>query len=518
MSQLSTSRRALALKYRPRFFTDLVGQDLVVRILANGLVQEALSPALLFTGTRGVGKTTLARLLARALNCPNRDKNTGDPCGTCEICMGILEDHHLDVIEMDAASHTGVEDIRGILDACQYKPVACRCKVYIIDEVHMLSKSAFNALLKTLEEPPTHVQFIFATTEMDRVPETILSRCLRLDLRPVETDLLAQHLASIAQKEGLKITPAAFTLLARSARGSVRDALSLLERASYLERDTLTVQDVHVLLGLADETRLEELITACIKGDVTVALHLFREMRKVGAIAKEVLTEILNALHAMTCFRVNATLIEETLFSETVLAHLKALSASLSVPALSRLWAIFFKGFEEVISSPYPELSTEMILVRACYTAPLPDLYTLLHDDNPQKETPSKLHSPTSVTQEMTTFKDILHALERHREPILLEQIKHDVRLVTFAPGKIEFCCEPTGAQDITTRLAAFLERITGKNWNISWCTKEGGQTVAEEEAHQQEKIQESILNTPFSKHMTTLFPGATLERETKEQ
>jgi DNA polymerase-3 subunit gamma/tau len=298
---------------------------------------------------------------------------------------------------MDAASHTGVEEIRGILDACQYKPVACLYKVYVIDEVHMLSKNAFNALLKTLEEPPPHVQFVFATTEIERVPETVLSRCLRLDLRPVDTELLAQYLSGIAQKEKLKIAPAALTVLARAARGSVRDALSLLECASYLGRDSLSAQDIHVLLGFADETRLEALITACVRGDSTTALQLFREARAAGAVPREVIAGMLNAVHTMMCFRLKTPLIEDTLFSETVLAHLKKLAEDLSVPALERLWSLFSKGFDEVVVSPCPELSVEMIFVRTCYTTLLPDLYTLLQDD---EQTVSKEMAEKSPPQQ----------------------------------------------------------------------------------------------------------------------
>jgi DNA polymerase-3 subunit gamma/tau len=397
------------LKYRPRFFSDLIGQDLAVRILTNSILQKMLGPPLLLTGTRGIGKTTLARLFARALNCPSQDKNSGEPCGTCALCQEILEDRHLDVIEMDAASHTGVEEIRGILEACQYKPVACLYKVYIIDEVHMLSKSAFNALLKTLEEPPLHVQFIFATTEIDRVPETVLSRCLRLDLRPVDTELLAQYLAGIAQKENLKIAPAALMLLARAAHGSVRDALSLLECASYLGRDTLNVQDMHALLGLSDETRLEALVVACLQGDCPAALRLFREMRAVGAVAREVLEEMLNAIHTMTCFRLKTPLIEEMLFSETVLVRLKTLAEDLSVPTLARLWSLFSKGFDEVVASPCPELSAEMVFVRTCYTAPLPDLHTLLQNESeatPEKEErlQQQQTSESLLSQHITTL------------------------------------------------------------------------------------------------------------------
>ncbi|MDR2412466.1 MAG: DNA polymerase III subunit gamma/tau, partial [Holosporales bacterium] len=493
MPQPLFPRKAFASKYRPCLFSDLVGQDLTVRLLTHGLVQKALGPAVIFTGTRGVGKTTLARLLARALNCPHRDPTSAEPCGTCEICTSILEDSQLDVIEMDAASHTGVEDIRSLLDACQYKPISCLYKVYIIDEVHMLSKSAFNALLKTLEEPPAHVQFLFATTEVDRVPETILSRCLRLDLRPVETDLLAQYLADIAQKENFRLELGTFPLLARAARGSVRDALSLLERAHYIGHDPLTVADVQALLGLSDEARLETLLAACFQGDIVLTLRLFREMRAEGAAAREILMQILNALHAMTCFRVEATLIEDLVFSETVLARLKTLAQSLSVPALSRLWKLFFQGLEEVDSSPFPELSAEMVLVQASYTAPLPDLYTLLKD----KAFSSEEVLFVAKGKGISSFPDVLLALEQHREALLLTQFKQDVCLVSFVPGIIELSRKPSGAQDIPARLAAFLARITGESWRVSWSTQKGEQTISTQEKQEQEEEKKKLLQDP---------------------
>ncbi|MDR1267299.1 MAG: DNA polymerase III subunit gamma/tau [Holosporales bacterium] len=510
MVQPLLAHRAFALKYRPQLFADLIGQDLAVRLLTNGLVKQSLGSAVLFTGTRGVGKTTLARLLARALTCPQRDPVSAEPCGTCETCTSILGDQQLDVIEMDAASHTGVEDVRAILDACPYKPVACTHKVYIIDEVHMLSKSAFNALLKTLEEPPPYVQFLFATTEVDRVPETVLSRCLRLDLRPVETDLLAQHMAGIAQKEHLEMEPLAFTLLARAARGSVRDALSLLERASYIGRDTLTVLDVRALLGLSDESRLEDLLTACIQGETVTTLRLLRTLCSEGASAKEVLVQVLQALHVMTCFLVEAPLIEDMLFSETVLAHLKGLAQRLSVPAVSRLWAIFSKGLEEVMVSPSPELSSEMVFVRAGYTAPLPDLHALLQENSsfaeerapytPEQPAPSGIHS----------FQEVLSALESRKEVLLLEQITHGAQLVSFKPGAITLHQNGVGAaQDVPAKLSKFLSQRTGSPWAVTWSAEEGAPVTPVREPSQQR------LQEPLAKQVVELFPGAVLDSGT---
>jgi DNA polymerase-3 subunit gamma/tau len=334
---------------------------------------------------------------------------------------------------------------------------------------------------------------------------------LRLDLRPVETDLLAQYLADIAQKENFRLELGAFPLLARAARGSVRDALSLLERAHYVGHDPLTVADVQALLGLSNEVQLEALLAACFQGNIVLTLRLFREMRAEGAVAREVLMQILNALHAMTCFRVEATLIEDLVFSETVLARLKTLAQPLSVPALSRLWKLFSQGLEEVDSSPFPELSAEMVLVRASYTAPLPDLYTLLHED---KALSSEETAPSVAKDEkISSFSAVLSALEKHREALLLAQLKQDARLVSFAPGIIELSREPSGAQDIPARLAAFLAHVTGKSWKVSWSAQEGEQTVSAQEKQEQEKKEKKLLQDPLAQQVTTLFPGATLEK-----
>jgi DNA polymerase-3 subunit gamma/tau len=368
--------RVLARKYRPRDFSQLVGQDALVRTLTNAIRSGRLAHAFMLTGVRGVGKTTTARIIARALNCIGADGTGGPtitPCGMCEHCRSITADRHVDVMEMDAASHTSVDDIREIIDDVRYGPVSARFKVYIIDEVHMLSKNAFNALLKTLEEPPEHVKFIFATTEIRKVPVTVLSRCQRFDLRRIDSPTLVRHFTSVAEQEGVTLEPDAVAMIARAADGSARDGLSLLDQAIALGGDTVTVQQVRDMLGLADRARVVDLFEAAMTGQPKDALDILADLHRSGADPVVVLTDLLDFTHFLTRFKVVPETARDPATPEVERVRGGELAGRLAMPTLTRAWQILLKGLGEVQSAPVPFDAAEMVIVRLAYSADLPN-------------------------------------------------------------------------------------------------------------------------------------------------
>lgn len=410
-----TAYRVLARKYRPQNFTDLIGQDVLVRTLTNAFSSGRIAHAFLLTGIRGIGKTTTARIIARGLNCIGADGNgepTTEPCGQCSNCNMIIEDRHVDVIEMDAASRTGIDDIREIIDTVHYAPAAGRYKVYIIDEVHMLSKPAFNALLKTLEEPPPHVKFIFATTELRKIPVTIISRCQRFDLRRLDTEMLANHLMNIATKESIVLDEPCATLLATAAEGSVRDSLSLLDQAIAMSSDEqgnaiVQFDALRNMLGLADKTQSFTLLSHLISGQTESASMLLNRMYDNGVDPAMLLTDMLDIVHYLTRIKVAPSLEKTAQFSsaEQTLAH--NLCATLDMPTLARAWQMLLKGVDELKSCANPLAALEMVCLRLCFTAQLPSPAEIIRKLD---QSPSQNHAATTSRVASVSFDSSSHS------------------------------------------------------------------------------------------------------------
>jgi len=376
-AQADAQYRVLARKYRPSTFSELIGQDAMVRVLTNAVNTGRLAHAFMLTGVRGVGKTTTARIIARGLNCAGPDNQadygpTIDPCGVCDHCRSIAEDRHVDVLEMDAASRTGVDDIRELIEGVRYRPTSARYKVYIIDEVHMLSKNAFNALLKTLEEPPEHVKFIFATTEIRKVPVTVLSRCQRFDLRRVESEELALHFNAIATKEGATISETAVRLIARAADGSVRDGLSLLDQAISHADHEIGEAEVRDMLGLADRSQSFDIFEATLRGDAAGALEIVSQQYISGADPVQVMEDLLDITHWITRIKVSPEVANDVAVPEIERTRGRDLSDRLGMAAVSRAWQMLLKGLSEVRSAPSPIQAAEMVVIRLAHAATLP--------------------------------------------------------------------------------------------------------------------------------------------------
>ncbi|MBE9552448.1 MAG: DNA polymerase III subunit gamma/tau, partial [Proteobacteria bacterium] len=394
----------LARKYRPTSFDGLIGQEAMVRTLANAIEAGRLAHAFVLTGVRGVGKTTTARIIARVLNCIGEDGKggpTAQPCGVCEHCLAISEDRHVDVLEMDAASRTGVDDIRELIESVRYRPTSARYKVYIIDEVHMLSKNAFNALLKTLEEPPEHVKFIFATTEIRKIPVTVLSRCQRFDLRRIDTEALSAHFRSIAEAENASIDDEALALIARAADGSVRDGLSLLDQAISHGSGETDAAQVRDMLGLADRSQTFEVLEAVLQGDAAVALKLFEQQYRDGADPAAVIEDMLEIAHLVTRIKIVPAAAEDPSVPEIERVRGKDFAARLKMADIARVWQMLLKGLGEVRSAPSPVQAAEMILVRLAYVADLPtpaETIEKLKSETPQPSATSSVNAAPAST------------------------------------------------------------------------------------------------------------------------
>jgi len=536
--------RVLARKYRPKTFDDLIGQDALVRTLRNAFAMNRIAHAFMLTGVRGVGKTTTARILARALNCTGPDGQGGatpDPCGVCENCIAILADRHPDVVEMDAASNTGVEDVREIIEATRFRPLSARTKIFIIDEVHMLSRNAFNALLKTLEEPPPHIKFVLATTEIRKVPVTVLSRCQRFDLRRVSVAELAAHFTRIAERENIAIAPAAIEHIARAADGSVRDGLSLLDQAiarGAEDGSEITAAMAAEMLGLADRTYVFDLMDAVVAGDAAAALAIADGAYERGADLGVLLGDLLGLAHLLTRMKSVPALASGTTLPEAERTRGAALAAMLNIPFLGRLWQMLLKGVQEVEAAPDRRAAAEMILIRLCHVADMPPPGELLRRLTEGGALPNggggggaapggsggaaravANGAPMMAAAPRTlTFTDVVALAAAKRDAMLYAHLRQSVHLVRFAPPVIEFRTTPTAPRDLSARLAALLEAETGRRWTIALSNAEGAPTIDQAEGVAATEARETATNHPLVQAILEAFPGAKIETLEVEQ
>jgi DNA polymerase-3 subunit gamma/tau len=515
--------RVLARKYRPQTFGELIGQDAMVTTLGNAIKRGRLAHAFLLTGVRGVGKTSTARLIAKALNCIGPDGQGGptiDPCGVCEPCRAIAEGRHIDVIEMDAASHTGVDDVREIIDAARYAAVSARFKIYIVDEVHMLTKNAFNALLKTLEEPPAHVKFLFATTEVNKVPVTVLSRCQRFDLRRITPDLLAAHFARVAEAEGVQAEPEALALVARAAEGSARDGLSLLDQAiahAGLEGGGVTAAAVREMLGLSDRSATRDLLGLLLAGDGAGALAALRRQYDYGVDPQTVLRALLEAVHGATVVKLGAA--SDAAQSNEEREAYQEWATRLSFPVLHRLWQLLLKGHDEVARAAMPIEAAEMALLRVVHASSLPDpgeLLKRLEAGAPAGAAPRAAPPAAPSGPSAQALPATLHALAelladngRHK---LSVEVKTCIRPVSYAPPELTISTAKPIPADLVRELTAALKEITGQNWKIATYDAPGEPTIAEAEAAAEAAEKQAIMDLPVVQAALAAFPEAELE------
>jgi DNA polymerase III subunit gamma/tau len=541
--------RVLARKYRPKTFGDLIGQEALVRTLRNAFAMQRIAHAFMLTGVRGVGKTTTARILARALNCTGPDGQGGptpDPCGVCENCIAILADRHPDVVEMDAASNTGVEDVREIIEATRFRPLSARTKIFIIDEVHMLSRNAFNALLKTLEEPPPHIKFVLATTEIRKVPVTVLSRCQRFDLRRVAAAELAAHFTRIAVQENISIAPAAIEHIARAADGSVRDGLSLLDQAiarGAEEGAEISAPMVAEMLGLADRAYVFDLMDAVVAGDPATALSIADAAYARGADLGVLLADLLGLAHLLTRLKSVPGLASGNTLPEAERTRGAALAGMLSIPFLGRLWQMLLKGVQEVESAPDRRAAAEMILIRLCHVADMPPPGELLrrlteggaaqNHNGGALQTAGNGAAPgpagagtravangppqLSPAPRAITYHDVVALAGAKRDVMLYAHLRQSVHLVRFAPPVIELRLEPHAPRDLAAKLAALLEAETSRRWTIALSNAQGEPTLDEAEGIAKTQAHETATNHPLVQAILEAFPGTKIETRLDE-
>ena len=553
--------RVLARKYRPASFEDLIGQEPMVRTVSNAFDSGRIPQAWILTGVRGVGKTTTARILARALNYELPDGSVTGPTIHMPAmgvhCQAIIESRHIDVLEMDAASHNSVEDVRQINDAVRYAPVSARYKVYILDEVHMLSTAAFNALLKTLEEPPPHAKFIFATTEIRKVPVTVLSRCQRFDLRRVDADVLMSHLANIVTREGVEAEPEALGLIARAAEGSVRDSLSLLDQAIAHAAGLVRAEDVRQMLGLADRSRVIDLFEHLAKGDIASAFAEFREQYDTGADPVVVLSDLAEFVNFVTRVKVVPATADNVALGEAERTRGREFATKLSMRVLSRMWQMLLKGIAEVQNATRPQAAAEMVLVRIAYVADLPtpdEAIKMIGEGGGTQSAPSSASgsnaaprapapasfaqssalrtmppqrssgetvarqqpqpvesvAPQSVpTRRLSSYPEIVALASEKRDIALKAALEADLRLVRIEDGRLEIALERSAARSVVNDLQRKLEQWTDRRWAVVVSNEEGQPTLREQATVARSARERSAEADPRVREVLTRFPGA---------
>ena len=527
--------RVLARKYRPQTFAELIGQDAMVRTLGNAIARDRLAHAFLMTGVRGVGKTSTARLIAKALNCIGPDGQGGptiDPCGVCEPCRAITEGRHIDVIEMDAASNTGVDDVREIIEAVRYAAVSARYKIYIIDEVHMLSRNAFNALLKTLEEPPPHVKFLFATTEVNKVPVTVLSRCQRFDLRRITPDMLFAHFSAILQKEGVEAEAPAIWLIANAAEGSVRDGLSILDQAiAHADLDgggKISADQVRVMLGLSDRTSIAQLMATILDGDAGGAIDLARAQYALGIEPVAMVRGLMDLTHAITLAKVSRH--DDPALAASDRERIGDWAQKLGFAPLNRLWQLLLKGHDEVLRANNPLEHLEMLLLRVIYAASMPDpgeLAKLLEKGGvpatpmvaptppaPQGDTATAppAEAPAAETPASAlTIAQIHQLLESSGKHQLARQVYDDLKLIKLEPGLLVYAPVPALDGDFARRLGEALLNQTGSRWQVRAGEGEARPSLGQVRQAKLDDNGARIRELPVVKAALAAFPDARL-------
>ncbi len=541
MSDAATPYQVLARKYRPESFADLIGQDAMVRTLRNAFKADRIHHAFVMTGIRGTGKTTTARIIAKGLNCIGADGQGGpttEPCGVCEHCVAISEGRHVDVLEMDAASRTGVDDIREIIASVAYRSASARYKIYIIDEVHMLSNNAFNALLKTLEEPPAHVKFIFATTEIRKVPVTVLSRCQRFDLRRIEPEVMIAHLQKVAEAEGGQVAPDALALITRAAEGSVRDAMSLLDQAISHGAGETSADQVRAMLGLADRARVLDLFDHIMRGDAAAALEELATQYADGVDPMAVLRDLAEITHWLSVTKITPEAGDDPTIPPEERDRGAQMAADLPMRVLSRSWQMLLKALEEVAQAPNAMMAAEMAIIRLTHVADLPspeDVLRKWHDAVPPSGAGGARPAPANggsgarpsagsiggagpqaalagalpALSHYPDFASVVALIREKRDMALLLEVETTLRLVKYSPGRIEFQPTQTAAPDLAARLAGRLQGWTGARWGVSVTASGGGETLAEMRLRERDVKAEAALQNPTVAAIFASFPTA---------